>query len=62
MVCNNICEYFSCTTKYSYCTFCSLSWKYIEEKRLKPFLGIILLASTFHITALVTIPIYFFMA
>lgn len=36
-----------------------LSWKYIEERKLKLFLGIILLASTFHITVLITIPIYF---
>ena len=35
------------------------SWKFIEEKKLKSFIGIILLAATFHITVLITIPIYF---
>ena len=35
------------------------SWKFIEEKRLKSFIGVIILAATFHITVLITIPIYF---
>lgn len=35
------------------------SWKYIQEKRLKPFLLSVLIAMTFHVTAIITIPIYF---
>lgn len=35
------------------------SFKYIEERKLCPFLLIILIAATFHITVLVTIPVYF---
>lgn len=35
------------------------AWKYIEERRLVPFLCLIVLAATFHLTALVAIPIYF---
>lgn len=35
------------------------SWKYIEEKKLYPFLVTILIAMTFHLTAFVAIPTYF---
>ena len=35
------------------------SWKYIQEKKLKPFLLSIFIAMTFHFTAIITIPIYF---
>lgn len=35
------------------------SWKHIERRELKKFLIYVFLASTFHITAIVTIPIYF---
>ena len=35
------------------------SWKYIQERRLIPFLCMIALAATFHLTVLIVIPIYF---
>lgn len=35
------------------------SWKYIQERRLIPFLCLIALAATFHLTVLIVIPIYF---
>ena len=35
------------------------SWKYIQERRLIPFLCATAIAATFHATALVTLPIYF---
>lgn len=35
------------------------SWKYIQDRRLIPFLCTIALAATFHATALITLPIYF---
>lgn len=35
------------------------SWKYIQEKRLIPYLCLIALAATFHVTVLIALPIYF---
>lgn len=35
------------------------SWKYIQERRLLPFLCLLALAATFHVTVLVALPIYF---
>lgn len=36
-----------------------LSWKFIEQKNLKKFILCILLASTFHVSALITLPVYY---
>ncbi|HJC95302.1 MAG TPA: EpsG family protein [Candidatus Phocaeicola gallinarum] len=35
------------------------SWKYIQEKRIKPFLFFVFLGAMFHFTVLITIPIYY---
>lgn len=35
------------------------SWKYIQERRLIPFICTMALAATFHVTVLVAVPIYF---
>lgn len=35
------------------------SWKFIQERRFMPFLVTIVIAATFHVTVLITIPIYF---
>lgn len=35
------------------------SWKFIQERRLIPFLATIIIAATFHVTVLITIPIYY---
>ena len=35
------------------------SWKYIQDRRLVPFLCTIAVAATFHATVIVTLPIYF---
>lgn len=36
------------------------SWKYINENNLKNFLIVILIATTFHLTAIITLPIFYF--
>lgn len=35
------------------------SWKYIQERRLLPYLCLLALAATFHVTVLIALPIYF---
>lgn len=35
------------------------SWKYIQEKKIIPYICIIVLAATFHLTVLIALPIYF---
>ena len=35
------------------------SWKYIQERRLIPFICTMAIAATFHVTVLVAVPIYF---
>ena len=35
------------------------SWKYVHERRLFPFICLIILAATFHLTVLIALPIYF---
>lgn len=37
----------------------TMSWSYIERRKILHFCGIIVLAATFHITVLITLPIYF---
>lgn len=36
------------------------SWKFIEEKRIKEYILLIFIASTFHISSLIVLPIYYF--
>lgn len=35
------------------------SWKYIQEKRFKPYICILIIAATFHYTVLIALPVYF---